>query len=54
MVDWHSCRKRNYWNYYNLTVVEYLKQGYNESEAQVFALKEIEEKFNIQIKEVTA
>ena len=40
-------------DYYNLTVVEYLKQGYNEKEAQVLALKEIQEKFNIQIKAVT-
>lgn len=40
-------------DYYNLTVVEYLKQGYNEDEAQRLALQEIKEKFNIQIKEVT-
>ena len=40
-------------DYYNLTVVEYLKQGYNEDEAQRLALQEIQEKFDIQIKEVT-
>lgn len=40
-------------DYYNLTVVEYLKQGYNEGEAQVLALQEIKDKFSIQFKEVT-
>ena len=40
-------------DYYNLTVVEYLKQGYNEDEAQVLALQEIKGKFSIQFKEVT-
>lgn len=40
-------------DYYNLTVVEYLKQGYNEDKAQVLALQEIKEKFSIEIKEVT-
>lgn len=39
--------------YYNLTVAEYIKQGYNEYDAQIKALGEIKEKFNIRFKEVT-
>lgn len=39
-------------DYYNLTVAEYLKQGYNEYEAQVKALDEIKIKFKIKFKEV--
>ena len=39
-------------DYYNLTVAEYLKQGYNECEAQIKALEEIKDKFNIRFKEV--
>ena len=39
-------------DYYNLTVAEYLKQGYNECDAQVKALDEIKTKFNIKFKEV--
>ena len=40
-------------DYYNLTVAEYLKQGYNECDAQVKALEEITKKFSIRFKEVT-
>ncbi|MBR2036961.1 MAG: hypothetical protein IKA09_04460 [Lachnospiraceae bacterium] len=40
-------------DYYNLTVAEYLKQGYDECNAQVKALDEIKKKFNIRFKEVT-
>ena len=39
-------------DYYNLTVAEYLKQGYNECDAQVNTLDEIKNKFNIRFKEV--
>ncbi len=39
-------------DYYNLTVAEYLKQGYNEYDAQIKALEEIKAKFNIRFKEV--
>ena len=40
-------------DYYNLTVAEYIKQGYNECDAQIKALEEIKDKFNIRFKEVT-
>ena len=40
-------------DYYNLAVAEYLKQGYDECNAQVKALDEIKKKFNIRFKEVT-
>ena len=40
-------------DYYKLTVEEYLKNGYNEYEAQIWALMEIQSKFDILIKEVT-
>ena len=40
-------------DYFNLTVVVYLKHGYNENEAQILALDEIKDKFNILVKEVT-
>ena len=40
-------------DYYVLTVEEYLKQGYNEDEAQILTWKELETKFNIKVKEVT-
>jgi len=38
--------------YYSLTVAEYLKQGFNEDDAQIEALEEIKKKFNIRFKEV--
>lgn len=34
-----------------LTVEEYLKNGYNEYEAQICALKELQAKFDIEVKE---
>lgn len=40
-------------DYYNLTVAEYIKQGYNEFDAQIKAIEEIKEKFEIKFKEVT-
>lgn len=40
-------------DYYNLTVAEYFKQRYNEVDAQVYALNELQEKFAVKIKEVT-
>lgn len=39
-------------NYYNMTIAEYLKEGYDENEAQLKALHHIGERFNIQFKEV--
>ena len=41
-------------DYYALTVAEYLKQGYNENEAQILTWKELETKFKVKVKEVTA
>lgn len=38
--------------YYKLTVEEYLKNGYNECEAQISALEEIETKFDVFVREV--
>ncbi len=40
-------------DYYKLTVEEYLKSGYNEYEAQIWALEELQSKFDILVKEVT-
>lgn len=40
-------------DYYTLIVEKYLKCGYNEYEAQICALKELQSKFEIQVKEVT-
>ncbi len=39
--------------YYKLKVENYLKNGYNEHEAQISALKELQSKFEIYVKEVT-
>lgn len=38
--------------YYDLTVADFIKQGYNECEAQVRALNELMRNFDIQFKEV--
>lgn len=38
---------------YKLVVEGYLKNGYNEDEAQIMALSEIQENFDINFKEVT-
>lgn len=40
-------------DYYKLTVEEYLKSGYNEYEAQMHALTDLQSRFDILIKEVT-
>ena len=40
-------------NYYNLKVEKFLKSGYNECEAQLHALKELQSKFEILVKEVS-
>ena len=39
--------------YYQILVADYQKQGYNDNEAQILALKELQEKFDIEFKEVT-
>lgn len=39
-------------DYYKLTIEKYLKSGYNEYEAQMFALEKMQEKFDIEVKEV--
>lgn len=39
--------------YYKLIIEKYLKSGYNEYEAQMFALDKLQEKFDIEVKEVT-
>lgn len=39
--------------YYKLVVEGYLKSGYNEDEAQIMALSEIQRNFDINFKEVT-
>ena len=40
-------------DYYNLKVEKFLKSGYNECEAQLHALKELQSKFEILVKEVS-
>lgn len=40
-------------DYYKLIIEKYLKSGYNEYEAQMFALEKLQEKFDIKVKEVT-
>lgn len=39
--------------YYKLTIEKYLKSGYNEYEAQMYTLEKLQEKFDIEVKEVT-
>ena len=39
-------------DYYKLKVEKYLKSGYNEDEAQMFALEELQLQFDIHVKEV--
>ena len=39
--------------YYNMTVAEYLNQGYDECTAQIMSLNHLQERFAIQFKEVT-
>lgn len=49
----YSANERINENYYKLVVEAYLKVGYNEKEAQIKALKELQENFDIRFKEVT-
>lgn len=49
----YSANERINVNYYKLVVEGYLKNGYNEDEAQIMALSEIQENFDINFKEVT-
>lgn len=51
-VYMYTANERISENYYNLVVVEYLKQDYNE-EAQEKALMEIQDNFDVNFKEVT-
>lgn len=39
-------------DYYNLVVVDYIKAGYNDYEAQMDAIKELQKNFDIMFKEV--
>lgn len=52
-VYMYSANERVNENYYKLVVEGYLKNGYNEDEAQVMALYEIRQNFDISFKEVT-
>ena len=49
----YSAEERINVGYYKMTVEDYLKTGYNEDTAQIIALREIQEKFSVQFKEVT-
>lgn len=49
----YSANERVNENYYKLVVEGYLKTGYNEDEAQILALSEIQKNFDINFKEVT-
>lgn len=40
--------------YYNLVVADYIKAGYNDYEAQINAINELQENFDIMFKEVVA
>ncbi len=53
-VYMYSANERINENYYKLVVEGYLKRGYNENEAQISALNEIQKNFDINFKEVTA
>lgn len=50
----YSANERINENYYKLVVEGFLKKGYNEDEAQIAALSEIQENFDINFKEVKA
>ncbi len=52
-VYMYTANERINETYYNLVVVEYLKHGYNEDEAQKKALNEIQNNFDIKFREVT-
>ncbi|MCM1289006.1 MAG: hypothetical protein NC240_11925 [Clostridium sp.] len=50
----YSANERINENYYKLIVEGLIKRGYNEAEAQIVALSEIQQNFDINFKEVTA
>lgn len=52
-VYMYSANERVNENYYKLVVEGYLKNGYNEDEAQIKALCEIQKNFDINFREVT-
>ena len=52
-VYMYSANERINTRYYKLVVEGYLKRGYNEDEAQLLALTEIQRNFDIRFKEVT-
>lgn len=52
-VYMYSANERVNENYYKLVVEDYIKNGYNEEEAQIMALSEVQKNFNINFKEVT-
>ena len=52
-VYMYSANERVNEEYYKLVVEGYLKSGYNEDEAQIMALSEIQRNFDINFKEVT-
>ena len=52
-VFMYSYNERGNENYYKLVVEGYIKNGYNENEAQIMALSEIQKNFDINFKEVT-
>ena len=52
-VFMYSANERVNENYYKLVVEGYIKNGYNENEAQIMALSEIQKNFDINFKEVT-
>lgn len=49
----YSANERVNEKYYKLVVEGYLKSGYNEDEAQIMALYEMQKNFSINFKEVT-
>lgn len=49
----YSSNERINENYYNMVVEDYLKNGYTEDEAQIQALSELQNNFDISFKEVT-
>ena len=50
----YSANERVNENYYKMVVEGYIRDGYNENEAQMKALCEIEEHFDIRCREVEA
>lgn len=52
-VYMYSANEKINENYYKLVVEGYLKSGYNEDKAQILALSEIQNHFDIHFKEVT-